>query len=44
VLLPGEIEQRTRARRLAEGLPVDDETWRRIVSAAATLGVAAPEV
>lgn len=43
VLLPGEIEQRTRARRLAEGLPIDDETWRRIVATAASLGVAAPE-
>ncbi|MFM8745048.1 MAG: hypothetical protein ACKOED_00035 [Aestuariivirga sp.] len=44
MLLPGEIEQRTRARRLAEGLPVDDETGRRIMKTAATLGVAAPEV
>jgi len=44
VLLPGEIEQRTRAQRLAAGVPVDEETWRRIMATAATLGIAEPKI
>ena len=43
VLLPGEIEQRTRAGRLRDGLPVDAETWRQICATAAALGVDSPE-
>jgi hydroxycarboxylate dehydrogenase B len=43
VLLPGEIEDRTRAERTANGIPIDGQTWARIVAAAASLGVAAPE-
>jgi LDH2 family malate/lactate/ureidoglycolate dehydrogenase len=39
VLLPGEPEQRARARRLAEGIPLPDETWRKLQETAAELGV-----
>ena len=27
--MPGEIEERTKARRLREGIDLDDTTWRR---------------
>jgi uncharacterized oxidoreductase len=40
VLLPGEPEHRTAARRRAEGVPMDDATWAQLVQAAAELGVA----
>jgi len=43
VLLPGEIEDRVRAERTANGIPIDGETWAKIVAAAALLGVTAPE-
>ncbi len=33
ILMPGEIEQRTRADRLANGIPLDDETWRQLTNA-----------
>jgi len=39
VLLPGEPEQRIKARRLAEGIPVADVTWQAIVDAARSVGV-----
>lgn len=39
ILLPGEPEVRTEQRRRAEGIPVDEETWRQIQEAAAGLGV-----
>jgi len=39
VLIPGEPEQRSRAKRLAEGIPVAEETWRRLESVARDLGV-----
>lgn len=42
VLLPGEIEDRTRAEREADGIPIDGETWAKIVAAAASVGVATP--
>jgi hydroxycarboxylate dehydrogenase B len=34
VLLPGEPERRTRAERLANGVPLPDEAWRAILAAA----------
>jgi uncharacterized oxidoreductase len=43
VLLPGEIERTTRARRLAEGIPIDDATWADLTAAATSVGVAAGE-
>lgn len=39
IMLPGEPELRTRAERLAEGLPIDAVTLRAIVDAAASVGV-----
>ena len=43
VYLPGELEEQTRLERQVHGLPVDDETWRRIVSTATSLGVEIPK-
>ena len=42
VLLPGEIETRTRQERQLTGLPIDEETWNGIVSAALSVGVQVP--
>lgn len=39
VLLPGEPEQRSRAARRAEGIPVDDKTLADILDAGASLGL-----
>jgi len=43
VLLPGGAEQRTRAERARDGIPLDDETWGQIVAAGERVGVAADE-
>jgi LDH2 family malate/lactate/ureidoglycolate dehydrogenase len=39
VLLPGDPEHRTAARRRAEGIPVDDTTWGQLAEAARSLGI-----
>jgi uncharacterized oxidoreductase len=39
ILLPGEPERRTRARRLAEGLPLDANTLDQLRGAARQVGV-----
>jgi hydroxycarboxylate dehydrogenase B len=39
VQVAGDPERATRARRLAEGIPVDKTTWEEILAAAAKLGV-----
>ena len=39
VLTPGEPEDRTRAQRLAEGVPLPDDTWAAIINAAREVGV-----
>lgn len=39
VRAPGDMERETRAARAASGVPLDDETWRQIVEAAAGVGV-----
>jgi uncharacterized oxidoreductase len=39
VLAPGEVERRTRAARLANGIVLDDKTWSDLVAAAGALGV-----
>ena len=39
VLTPGEPENRTRRQRLAEGVPLPDDTWAAIVAAAREVGV-----
>jgi len=38
-LLPGEKESRTRAERLAQGVPLPEETWSLIVDTARSLGL-----
>ena len=42
VLVPGEKEARTRAHRLAHGVPLQLDTWGALVATAAGLGLAAP--
>jgi uncharacterized oxidoreductase len=39
VLLPGELEFRTRRQRLVEGIPLDDPTWQAISDCARSLRV-----
>lgn len=39
VLLPGEIEVRTRTDREANGIPVDNATWAGLASAAVSCGI-----
>ncbi len=39
ILLPGEIEQQTRLRRLAHGIDVEDATWRVLVETAKSVHV-----
>ena len=43
VLLPGEIERITRAKRLSEGIPVDDATMSSLIDAAKSVGIAADD-
>ncbi|HZS82201.1 MAG TPA: malate/lactate/ureidoglycolate dehydrogenase [Stellaceae bacterium] len=40
VLVPGEPERIARAERMARGITIDETTWREIVAAAATIGIA----
>jgi uncharacterized oxidoreductase len=39
VLAPGDIERRTRAARLAGGVPLDDKTWQDLIDAARSVGI-----
>jgi len=39
IIIPGEIEFRTRVRRVREGIKLPDETWKRIVETARRLGL-----
>ena len=39
VLGPGDVERRTRAARLANGVPLDDKTWNDLVDAAKSVGI-----
>jgi uncharacterized oxidoreductase len=41
VLVPGEPERQHRAQRVAAGIPVDDETWREMIEAGISVGIAA---
>jgi hydroxycarboxylate dehydrogenase B len=43
VAMPGAPEFRTRERRLREGIPVPDETWRQIAEAAKRVRVGVDE-
>lgn len=44
VLLPGEPEQRMKARRLSEGIPIPSTTWRGILEVSQKLGIKVAEV
>jgi uncharacterized oxidoreductase len=39
VLIPGDPERRTRAERIANGVPIDEETWRELTVAARAINV-----
>ena len=39
VLIPGDPERLMRAQRIAEGVPIDEETWREFAAAARTVNV-----
>ena len=39
MLISGDPERRTRAERIANGVPIDDETWRELTTAARTINV-----
>lgn len=39
ILVPGEPESRTRLKRLAEGVPLPDDTWAAIVETARSVGL-----
>src|SRR5207244_3399166 len=39
ILMPGEVEERTKARRLREGIEVDETTWGQIQETARSLGL-----
>jgi uncharacterized oxidoreductase len=41
VLLPGEVERATRVKRNAQGIAIDDQTWKDLIAAAASVGVSA---
>jgi uncharacterized oxidoreductase len=43
VLVPGEPEARTRAERLAHGIPLTTDTWASIAATARSLGVLVPQ-
>ena len=34
ILMPGEIEERTKARRLKDGIEIDETTWGQILATA----------
>jgi uncharacterized oxidoreductase len=43
ITLPGDPERREKAKRLKEGIPLDDGTWGQLTKLAATLNVKPPE-
>ncbi len=42
ILLPGDPERRMLAKRIADGIPLDDGNWAQLVELATRLGVAVP--
>jgi uncharacterized oxidoreductase len=44
ILAPGEPEERTKARRLRDGIDLDDRTWSQILDTCRLVGVPAAEV
>jgi hydroxycarboxylate dehydrogenase B len=39
ILMPGEIEERTKTQRLRDGIEIDEKTWAQILETARTVGV-----
>jgi uncharacterized oxidoreductase len=39
ILMPGEIEDRTKARRMCEGIELDETTWKQICQTCDSLGI-----
>jgi len=39
VLIPGDPERLTRAERIKNGVPIDDETWRELTATARAINV-----
>lgn len=39
VLAPGDVERATRTARLRDGVPIDDTTWKDLVTAAQSVGI-----
>lgn len=39
ILMPGEVEERTKAQRLREGIEIDETTWSELTGAARSVGV-----
>jgi uncharacterized oxidoreductase len=39
ILVPGDIERRTRAERMVQGIELDENTWNQIATCAQSLGV-----
>ena len=44
VLVPGEPEERTRAKRLKDGIPLPEDTWNAIAAAAQNIGLDAARI
>lgn len=44
ILIPGEIEERTRAQRLRDGIELDATTWSQIKATAETVGLASNRI
>ena len=44
VLLPGDVERRHRAARLAQGIPLTDDAWSALVETARAVGVAEHDI
>lgn len=42
IYVPGDFEQRSREKRLKEGIPIEEPTWDRLVEAAERFNVATP--
>jgi uncharacterized oxidoreductase len=39
ILIPGQVEHETRLQRLRNGIPIEDDTWSKLQSIAASLGL-----
>jgi uncharacterized oxidoreductase len=44
ILMPGEIEERTKARRLRDGIELDETTWGQLTATAQAVGVSTEQI